>query len=263
MDRFAEDFRVVTFDVRGHGRTGVTDRRRYSIDLFAADLRRLLAHLELDRPLLCGLSLGSMVVQSYLDRHPEDARGAILAGPVRSMPPVELPPRSRRSLRRCRPSPRRSRPSARRGRSGRSSGRFARRTGSVARRRRRRPSRGDGRRRRRPERGVPEDIPRALPVRPAGPLARLDARARRLRRPGVARAQAARGPPRVGDSERPSRVDSGRRPPRQSGRSRRVQRRRRRLPRRRRGRDERRYRGGRRPDVVPPVRSADSTRRRG
>lgn len=91
MDRFAEEFRVVTFDVRGHGRTGSTDRRRYSIDLFVDDLRRLLDHLDATRPILCGLSLGSMVVQSYLDRHPATARGAILAGPVRTMPPVELP----------------------------------------------------------------------------------------------------------------------------------------------------------------------------
>ncbi|MFB6122178.1 MAG: alpha/beta fold hydrolase [Haloferacaceae archaeon] len=92
MDRFAEEFQVVTFDVRGHGRTGVTDRRRYSIDLFVDDLRRLLDHLDADRPLLCGLSLGSMVVQSYLDRHPAAVRGAVLAGPARSMPPVDLPP---------------------------------------------------------------------------------------------------------------------------------------------------------------------------
>lgn len=85
-------YRTVTYDVRGHGRTGATDRRRYSIDLFADDLERLLAHLEIERPVLCGLSLGSMVVQTFLDRHPDRAAAAILAGPVRSMPPVDLPP---------------------------------------------------------------------------------------------------------------------------------------------------------------------------
>ncbi|WP_306057454.1 alpha/beta fold hydrolase [Natronococcus wangiae] len=92
VERFAADYRTVTLDVRGHGRTGATDPDRYSIDLFTDDLEALLEHLDLERPILCGLSLGSMVVQRYLDRHPERAAGAILGGAVRSMPPVELPP---------------------------------------------------------------------------------------------------------------------------------------------------------------------------
>jgi pimeloyl-ACP methyl ester carboxylesterase len=92
VDRFADEYRVVTFDLRGHGRTGATGSRRYSIDLFVDDLERLLAHLEVDRPILCGISLGGMVIQSYLDRHPTGARGAVIGGPVQSMPPVDLPP---------------------------------------------------------------------------------------------------------------------------------------------------------------------------
>lgn len=91
FERFADDYRVVRFDVRGHGETGPTDRDRYSIDLYADDLERLLDHLDVDRPILCGLSLGSMVAQTFLDRHPARAAGAVLAGPVRSMPPVDLP----------------------------------------------------------------------------------------------------------------------------------------------------------------------------
>lgn len=91
IDHFADDYRVIVHDVRGHGQTGATDRSRYSIDLFADDLHRLLDHLDVERPIFCGLSLGSMVVQAYLDRYPDRARGAILGGPIRSMPPVELP----------------------------------------------------------------------------------------------------------------------------------------------------------------------------
>ncbi len=91
-EAFAEDYRVVRFDGRGHGRTGGSPCERYSIDLFTDDLERLLDELDVERPVLCGLSLGAMVVQNYLDRHPDRAAGAVLAGPVRSMPPVELPP---------------------------------------------------------------------------------------------------------------------------------------------------------------------------
>lgn len=92
VDRFTDEYRVVTFDLRGHGRTGATDARRYSIDLFVDDLERLLAHLGIERPILCGISVGGMIVQSYLDRHPSRARGAVIGGPLQSMPPVTLPP---------------------------------------------------------------------------------------------------------------------------------------------------------------------------
>jgi len=91
VDRFAPEYRVITVDLRGHGQTGATEHRQYSIGLFADDLEALLAHLDVDRPVLVGLSLGGMVVQEYLDRHPDTAAGAVLAGPVRSMPPFEFP----------------------------------------------------------------------------------------------------------------------------------------------------------------------------
>ncbi|WP_254523484.1 alpha/beta fold hydrolase [Natrinema caseinilyticum] len=91
VDHFADEYQVVTLDVRGHGNTGATAPDRYSIELFTDDLEALLSRLEIERPILCGLSLGSMVIQEFLDRHPASAAAAILGGAVRSMPPVELP----------------------------------------------------------------------------------------------------------------------------------------------------------------------------
>lgn len=93
VEHFADDYRVITLDVRGHGKTGATDADEYSIELFADDLETLLGVLgiEDESPVLCGLSLGSMVLQEYLARHPDRAAGAILAGAVQSMPPVDLP----------------------------------------------------------------------------------------------------------------------------------------------------------------------------
>ncbi|MFA9415372.1 alpha/beta fold hydrolase [Natrinema sp. HArc-T2] len=91
VEHFADEYRTITLDVRGHGNTGATDADQYSIELFTDDLEALFSHLEVERPICCGLSLGSMVVQEYLDRHPDRAAGAILGGAVRSMPPVELP----------------------------------------------------------------------------------------------------------------------------------------------------------------------------
>ncbi|MEY7850820.1 alpha/beta fold hydrolase [Natrarchaeobius sp. A-rgal3] len=92
VEHFADEYRIVTVDVRGHGYTGSTDVGRYSIELFADDLEAVCAELDLERPVLCGLSLGSMVVQEYLARHPDRATGAILAGALRSMPSMAVPP---------------------------------------------------------------------------------------------------------------------------------------------------------------------------
>jgi pimeloyl-ACP methyl ester carboxylesterase len=92
VNRYAGEYRVVTPDLRGHGETGATGSPRYSVDLLTDDLERVLDHLDIDAPILCGCSLGGMVVQSYLDRHPERARAAVICGPIQSMPPVDIPP---------------------------------------------------------------------------------------------------------------------------------------------------------------------------
>lgn len=92
VETFADTHRVITPEFRGHGRSPASDRRPYSVSLFTDDLEALLAHLEVERPTLCGISLGSAVVQTYLARHPGGAAGAVLAGAMRSMPPVGVPP---------------------------------------------------------------------------------------------------------------------------------------------------------------------------
>ncbi|MFD1588918.1 alpha/beta fold hydrolase [Halorientalis brevis] len=91
VNRFTPEYEVVTVDLRGHGRTGESGQRRYSVELFTDDVEALLTHLDVDQPVLCGLSLGGMVVQEYLDRHPNQAQRAVVAGPVQSMPPVDVP----------------------------------------------------------------------------------------------------------------------------------------------------------------------------
>lgn len=91
IDPFADDYRVIRPDLRGHGRSGASDRRRYSVDLFVDDLERLLDHLDVENPIICGLSLGNIIAQEYLDRHPEEPGAVVLGGPARSLPPVDIP----------------------------------------------------------------------------------------------------------------------------------------------------------------------------
>lgn len=98
IERFGDDHRTISYDLRGHGRTGASDRRRYSVDLFVEDLDALLDELEIDQAVICGLSLGSMIAQTYLARHPERVEGIVLAGAVRTFPPVPIPTPMKRAL---------------------------------------------------------------------------------------------------------------------------------------------------------------------
>jgi len=79
VEAFSSDYRVLRYDLRGHGRTGPSPRRRYTVELLAEDLRALLDGLELAQVSLCGLSLGGMVAQAFAARHPERLRALVLA----------------------------------------------------------------------------------------------------------------------------------------------------------------------------------------
>ena len=67
-------FRVVTWDLRLHG-----ESRPSSVpvtpDRLVADLLALAAHLDLDRPVLVGQSLGGNLSQAVVRQHPRFARG--------------------------------------------------------------------------------------------------------------------------------------------------------------------------------------------
>ncbi len=75
---FSDRFRVITYDVRGHGKSGGSDRK-YSCALFADDLNALLTTLGIEQPIIGGLSLGGMVSQEYAVKYHENLAGLILA----------------------------------------------------------------------------------------------------------------------------------------------------------------------------------------
>ncbi|GAA1481359.1 3-oxoadipate enol-lactonase [Gordonia sinesedis] len=75
---FEERFRVVRYDMRGHGASPVP-AGPYTIDDLAADVVALLDRLGVDRAHLVGLSLGGMVSLRVAARYPERvARLAVL-----------------------------------------------------------------------------------------------------------------------------------------------------------------------------------------
>ncbi|MFD1512332.1 alpha/beta fold hydrolase [Halomarina rubra] len=82
----ADEFTTVVYDVRGHGHTGGSDHESYSMALYAEDLDALLDALAIERPVLCGLSMGGAIAQVYAARHPERVAGVVLADTFTAAP---------------------------------------------------------------------------------------------------------------------------------------------------------------------------------
>jgi pimeloyl-ACP methyl ester carboxylesterase len=76
-------FRVITVDLLGHGASDMpSDMRAYSMPAFADQVAALIDHLELDRPVVGGTSLGANVGLELASRHPRAARGLFIEMPV-------------------------------------------------------------------------------------------------------------------------------------------------------------------------------------
>jgi pimeloyl-ACP methyl ester carboxylesterase len=78
----ARDHRVLVFSSRGHGRSSpVLERSRYTYDLMADDLSRLLDAVGFDHPVLAGGSHGANTILRHEMRHPGRARALVLVAP--------------------------------------------------------------------------------------------------------------------------------------------------------------------------------------
>ncbi len=70
-------YRVVAYDVRGHGKSAVGDGL-YTLEYFVDDLLGLLDLLKVDQAVLCGLSMGGYVALRAAERAPERVRALVL-----------------------------------------------------------------------------------------------------------------------------------------------------------------------------------------
>ena len=76
INDLAQDFRVIAYDHRGHGRSGVPHRSAYSLDHLAGDLDSVLAATLRpgERAVIAGHSMGGMAISSWAERHPDKVR---------------------------------------------------------------------------------------------------------------------------------------------------------------------------------------------
>lgn len=77
----ANDYDVVTYDARGHGRSDAPETG-YDIESRVADLVGVVSGLDIDDPVLLGHSMGGATVAWAASEHPNLPRGLVLEDPV-------------------------------------------------------------------------------------------------------------------------------------------------------------------------------------
>ena len=78
MASLKENYRVVAYDVRGHGNSD-TGNEDFSIELFVKDLLNLMDALNIDKTILCGLSMGGYIALNAIENYPERFDALILS----------------------------------------------------------------------------------------------------------------------------------------------------------------------------------------
>ncbi len=73
-----KEYYVITYDVRGHGKSDEGDGQ-YSVEYFVDDLIGLLDHLKLSSVVVVGLSMGGYIALRAIERHPDRFRALVLS----------------------------------------------------------------------------------------------------------------------------------------------------------------------------------------
>ena len=71
------DFRVITYDIRGHGESDAGNDP-FSIDLLVSDLIGFMDVLEIDKASICGLSMGGYIALNAIENYPERFEAMVL-----------------------------------------------------------------------------------------------------------------------------------------------------------------------------------------
>jgi len=85
ISAFAEHFKVLVYDLRGHGKTAALndhDENEYSFQLITQDLIQIMDKYSIRSAHLCGCSLGTVIMQELAITAPERIRSMVMSGAV-------------------------------------------------------------------------------------------------------------------------------------------------------------------------------------
>jgi len=81
-NQFKEKFNIISFDLRGHGKSiKLRGRENYEIENFAEDINNLLEHLSVKKFILVSHSFGTLVALEFLAKYQEKVASAIFLSP--------------------------------------------------------------------------------------------------------------------------------------------------------------------------------------
>ncbi|MES2591240.1 MAG: alpha/beta hydrolase [Bacteroidota bacterium] len=77
MEALKENHRVIAYDIRGFGNSSATDEN-FSINLFADDLIKFMDALQIQKSIVCGLSMGGYIALNAVNRYAKRFEALIL-----------------------------------------------------------------------------------------------------------------------------------------------------------------------------------------
>jgi 3-oxoadipate enol-lactonase len=72
-------YRTITYDIRGYGASEVPAVEATSLETMAADINALLDHLNIDKAVVAGLSMGGQIAMAFAEQYPQRLAGLVLA----------------------------------------------------------------------------------------------------------------------------------------------------------------------------------------
>ena len=70
VPKLSKNFTVITYDLRGHGKSPVTNKN-FSLEDLVLDLERIRENLNIEKAHFAGHSLGGMIAPAYAKKYPE------------------------------------------------------------------------------------------------------------------------------------------------------------------------------------------------
>jgi 3-oxoadipate enol-lactonase len=89
VEAFKDRFRILNYDMRGHGATSAP-QGPYTLDMLADDVLGLMKHLKVEKAAYCGLSIGGMIGQTIAIRGGGPFTKMVFADTTHTQPPEAI-----------------------------------------------------------------------------------------------------------------------------------------------------------------------------